>query len=87
MLRAGAKAVFLLAAFATFYALVCPIAPTPMAFQKHSSGQCGAAALLLNAALVIAMRPAVADPLFFVSTFRLSHSSASAGDLNCVRNC
>ena len=74
----------LVAAFAVFFALVCPVAPTPMAFQKHGTTKVHATApIVLNAAIVVVFRVAILEPVLL--TFE--HPSISANDLNCVRNC
>ncbi len=73
----------MLAAFAIFFALVCPVAPTPMAFQKHGTTQPSTAPIALNAAIVAAFHIAIFEPVVLV----FDHPSVSANDLNCVRNC
>ena len=83
MLSRATKAVMMLAAFAIFFALVCPVAPTPMAFQKHGSTIVSTAPIALNAALVVAfdlVRIEAAVPL-------VAYSSLDTNALNCVRNC
>lgn len=83
MLSTATKAVMMVAAFAIFFALVCPIAPTPMAFQKHGSTKVSTTTIALNAALVIALFVAIVQVIDFSPTVRC----ASASELNCVRNC
>jgi hypothetical protein len=83
MLSAGTKAVMMLAAFAIFFALVCPIAPTPMAVQKHGSSHVSTTPIAINAAIVVALCTALMQPVEYVPAY----VSASASDLNCVRNC
>lgn len=74
----------MVAAFAVFFALVCPVAPTPMAFQKHGTTKVSTTApIAINAAIVIAFQTAVVE--LAVLFFELP--SLSANDLNCVRNC
>jgi hypothetical protein len=83
MVSRATKAVMMVAAFAIFFALVCPVAPTPMAFQKHGSAKVGTMPIALNAALVVAFYVAMVQTIEFPP----SVPSASASDLNCVRNC
>jgi len=83
MLSTATKAVMMLAAFAIFFALVCPVAPTPMAFQKHGSTKVSTAPIALNAAIVVAFHIVMVEPTFLVS----ERASVSSTDLNCVRNC
>ena len=83
MLSTATKAVMMLAAFAIFFALVCPVAPTPMAFQKHGSTKVSATPIALNAAIVVAFRVAAVALMFPTATL----PAVSSTDLNCVRNC
>ena len=83
MLSTTTKAVMMLAAFAIFFALVCPLAVTPITVQKHGMADLGIAPIAINAALVIAFYSAEI-PLFDSLP---DYDSASANDLNCVRNC
>ena len=83
MLSAATKAVMMLAAFAVFFALVCPVAPTPMAFQKHGSNHISTAPIALNAAIVVDFHLVIVQPMLPLSTYE----SADPNDLNCVRNC
>lgn len=73
----------MVAAFAIFFALVCPVAPTPMAFQKHGSTKVSSAPMALNAAIVVVFRIAIVEQTFLV----FEHPAVSPTDLNCVRNC
>ena len=73
----------MLAAFATFFALVCPVAPTPMGFQKHGSAQVATAPIALNAAIMVALS---IEFVPFLLSVPLA-PSAAPNDLNCVRNC
>ena len=83
MISRATKAVMMLAAFAVFFALVCPIAPTPMAFQKHGSNKVSTAPIVLNAAIVVAFQ------LVYLQTSVTPSSDVSTDTnaLNCVRNC
>ena len=83
MFSRATKAVMMVAAFAIFFALVCPIAPTPMAFQKHGSTKVSTAPITLNAALVVAFFVAIVPVIDLYPTL----PCASATELNCVRNC
>ena len=84
MLSRATKAVMALAAFAVFFALVCPVAPTPMAFQKHGTTRVHTTApIALNAAIVVSFQVAMVEPVLLA----LEYQSASPTDLNCVRNC
>ena len=73
----------MLAAFAIFFALVCPVAVTPMPVQKRGSADLGTAPIALNAAIVMAFQATYVEPVVFVSP----HLSPDPTDLNCVRNC
>ena len=83
MLSRATKAVMMLAAFAIFFALVCPVAPTPMAFQKHGSTKVSTTPIALNAALVVAFYVASVPAVELTPAV----SCVSATELNCVRNC
>lgn len=80
MLSAATRAVMSLAAFAIFFALVCPVAATPMPVQKHVSAT---APIALNAAVIASFHVALGEEVFLP----FEHPSVSANDLNCVRNC
>ncbi len=69
-----------LAAFAIFFALVCPVAVTPMPVQKHVSAT---APIVLNAAIVASFNVALVEPV----VLPFEHASVNVNDLNCVRNC
>lgn len=83
MLTTATKAVMMLAAFAIFFALVCPVAVTPMPVQKHGSADLGTAPIAINAAIVVSFQTALVEPTLLASEL----PSLSASDLNCVRNC
>ena len=80
MLSAATKAVMMLAAFAIFFALVCPVAVTPMPVQKHVSAT---APIALNAAIVVAFFVTMVELLAAIAIY----VPANPTDLNCVRNC
>ncbi len=73
----------MVAAFAICFALVCPVAVTPMPVQKHGAADLGTAPIATNAAIVVSFHPVFVEPVLLV--FELP--SLSANDLNCVRNC
>ena len=84
MLTTATRAVMMLAAFAVFFALVCPVAPTPMAFQKHGTTKVSTTApIAINAAIVVAFHIAIIE----VAALVVELPAVSASDLNCVRNC
>ena len=74
------KAVMMVAAFAIFFALVCPVAVTPMPVQKHVSAT---APIVLNAAIVTSFHVAIVEAI----VLPFEHPSVNVTDLNCVRNC
>jgi hypothetical protein len=83
MLSAATKAVMMLAAFAIFFALVCPVAVTPMPVQKHGSSDLGTAPIAMNAAIVVSFHAVFVEPVLLV----FERPTSSTNELNCVRNC
>jgi O-antigen/teichoic acid export membrane protein len=84
MLSPATRAVMMVAAFAVFFALVCPVAPTPMAFQKHGTTKMSTTApIALNAAIVVVFHVANMEPVLL--SFERPSTRATA--LNCVRTC
>ncbi len=73
----------MLAAFAICFALVCPVAVTPMPVQKHGSADLGTAPIVMNAAIVVSFHAVLMERVAVI----FERPSVSANDLNCVRNC